>query len=136
MVLSYLILKFFFGWVNEWMKQMRGRFNHFIVITLYQFRGVGLGCRWRVDMKFWWDWCRSWRAMLLMVAGRDGLLAGLLYWQLIPFFFWIVFRLCLPPCRSLIVDLGQLREQIENRLFKSSVSLVFHTLVMWDWSQR
>ena len=25
-----------FGWVNKWMKQMRGGFNYFIVTTLYQ----------------------------------------------------------------------------------------------------
>ena len=71
-------------------------------------------CRWRVDVKSWWDWCQYWRAMLSMIAGRDGLLAGLSHWQLIPFFYWIVFCLRLPPCRSLVVDLGQLQCGSEN----------------------
>ena len=78
------------------------------------FSGVGLACRWWVEVMSWWGWCRSGLAMILKIAWRVGLLGCLFHWQLVPFFFWIAFCLRLPPWCSLVVDLGQLQCGSEN----------------------
>ena len=95
------------------------------------FRGVGLVCRWWVEVMSWWGWCWSWLAMTSIVAWHVGLLVCLFHWQLIPFFFWIAFCLRLPPWCSLVVDLGRLQCGSENYLTPMEKTQFFYSIILY-----